>query len=160
MKIYYVANVPYSDEVFHSGIKGQKWGIRRFQNPDGSYTEEGKIRYGYKGRTNAVRKSLARGYRKNLAKSEKAYQKSKNQKDTVIGRVKAKRFMNKGYEYSRSAEMYKKMSTKYEEMDRKERNHINRKIVSRYVGGTVLTLGAGIPIIMLTNDRYLRNELR
>ena len=30
----------------HSGIKGQKWGIRRFQNEDGSLTEEGKKRYG------------------------------------------------------------------------------------------------------------------
>lgn len=31
-------------ELYHHGIKGQKWGIRRFQNPDGSYTEEGKRR--------------------------------------------------------------------------------------------------------------------
>ncbi len=30
----------------HSGIKGQKWGIRRYQNEDGSLTEEGKKRYG------------------------------------------------------------------------------------------------------------------
>lgn len=29
----------------HHGITGQKWGIRRFQNPDGSLTEEGKRRY-------------------------------------------------------------------------------------------------------------------
>ena len=28
----------------HHGIKGQKWGQRRFQNPDGSYTELGKER--------------------------------------------------------------------------------------------------------------------
>ena len=33
--------------ISHSGIKGQKWGVRRFQNPDGSLTEAGKIRYGY-----------------------------------------------------------------------------------------------------------------
>ena len=32
--------------LIHHGIKGQKWGIRRYQNEDGSYTEEGKIRYG------------------------------------------------------------------------------------------------------------------
>lgn len=29
----------------HHGIKGQKWGERRFQNEDGSLTEEGKRRY-------------------------------------------------------------------------------------------------------------------
>ena len=30
----------------HYGIKGQKWGVRRFQNEDGSLTAEGKARYG------------------------------------------------------------------------------------------------------------------
>ena len=28
----------------HHGVKNQRWGIRRFQNPDGSLTEEGKRR--------------------------------------------------------------------------------------------------------------------
>lgn len=35
-----------SDVVCHYGIRGQKWGIRRFQNPDMTWTEAGKIRYG------------------------------------------------------------------------------------------------------------------
>lgn len=34
------------DFLAHYGIKGQKWGLRRYQNADGSYTNEGKIRYG------------------------------------------------------------------------------------------------------------------
>lgn len=29
----------------HHGVKGQKWGIRRYQNPDGSLTAAGKRRY-------------------------------------------------------------------------------------------------------------------
>lgn len=32
------------DELKHYGTKGQKWGIRKYQNPDGSYTELGKER--------------------------------------------------------------------------------------------------------------------
>ena len=32
-------------ELYHHGIKGQKWGVRRYQNEDGSLTEEGKKRY-------------------------------------------------------------------------------------------------------------------
>ncbi len=35
-------------EIKHSGIKGQKWGVRKYQNPDGTLTPEGKIRYGGK----------------------------------------------------------------------------------------------------------------
>lgn len=34
-------------ELYHHGIKGQKWGIRKYQNEDGSLTSEGKARYGY-----------------------------------------------------------------------------------------------------------------
>jgi hypothetical protein len=34
-----------NDELYHHGIKGQKWGIRRYQNPDGSLTAEGRKRY-------------------------------------------------------------------------------------------------------------------
>ena len=33
------------DELCHHGIKGQKWGVRRFQNKDGSLTAKGKDRY-------------------------------------------------------------------------------------------------------------------
>lgn len=32
-------------ELYHHGIIGQKWGERRYQNPDGSLTDEGRRRY-------------------------------------------------------------------------------------------------------------------
>ena len=40
--MYYVC----SNELYHHGIKGQKWGVRRYQNDDGTWTEAGKKRYG------------------------------------------------------------------------------------------------------------------
>lgn len=42
---YGVQTVPFEQELKHHGIKGQKWGVRRFQNPDGSLTAEGQRRY-------------------------------------------------------------------------------------------------------------------
>lgn len=35
----------YTQELYHHGTKGQKWGVRRYQNADGSLTPEGKKRY-------------------------------------------------------------------------------------------------------------------
>ena len=33
-----------NNELYHYGILGMKWGIRRFQNKDGSLTEAGRKR--------------------------------------------------------------------------------------------------------------------
>lgn len=38
-----------SEELTHHGILGMKWGVRRFQNKDGSLTAAGKKRYGIDG---------------------------------------------------------------------------------------------------------------
>lgn len=40
-----------SNELTHHGVKGMKWGRRRYQNTDGSLTPAGKKRYGYTPRT-------------------------------------------------------------------------------------------------------------
>jgi len=34
-----------TDTLMHHGIKGQKWGVRRFQREDGSLTSKGRSRY-------------------------------------------------------------------------------------------------------------------
>lgn len=35
----------YSTELYHHGVKGMKWGVRNYQNPDGTLTAEGRARY-------------------------------------------------------------------------------------------------------------------
>lgn len=45
MYVYYVSGIPFGNELYHHGIKGQKWGVRRYQNEDGSLTPAGKERY-------------------------------------------------------------------------------------------------------------------
>ncbi len=43
MKEYYIKID--NEYLEHHGVKGQKWGIRRYQNEDGTLTDEGKKRY-------------------------------------------------------------------------------------------------------------------
>ena len=38
-------NNDYRDYLMHHGILGQKWGVRRYQNADGSLTPKGQKRY-------------------------------------------------------------------------------------------------------------------
>lgn len=48
MNEYYCAFLePTPYDLQHHGIKGMRWGVRRYQNPDGTYTAAGRSRYGY-----------------------------------------------------------------------------------------------------------------
>lgn len=51
-------------ELYHHGIKNQKWGIRRFQNEDGSLTPEGRKRYAKNGATRSGARRLQRDFNK------------------------------------------------------------------------------------------------
>lgn len=45
--MYYISGLPYSEnELYHHGVPSQKWGIRNYQNPDGSLTDLGRQHYG------------------------------------------------------------------------------------------------------------------
>lgn len=44
-----------NNELKHYGIKDQKWGVRRWQNPDGTFNAEGKLRYfGKSNKSNSI----------------------------------------------------------------------------------------------------------
>ena len=70
------------DYLAHSGIKGMHWGIRRYQNSDGTLTEEGKRRYlkGYNDsikKTDTIETKIKTLDKKNF-KDEKDYEKALN----------------------------------------------------------------------------------
>lgn len=66
------------DYLAHHGIKGQRWGFRRYQNPDGSLTEEGRRRYDIKEAKIKAKaeKAAAKATRKNIKLAAKAEKQS------------------------------------------------------------------------------------
>ena len=58
----------YETELYHYGIKGQKWGVRRFQRKDGTLTSKGKKRYADDGGSEAPvkRKGMSASTKKKL----------------------------------------------------------------------------------------------
>lgn len=56
----------------HSGIPGMKWGVRRYQNEDGSLTAAGRERYGF-GAGEGTKRTSARKMTRDFNKLDKGY---------------------------------------------------------------------------------------
>lgn len=67
------------NELYHHGILGQKWGVRRFQNQDGSYTAAGKERYGIEDGKRRSLKSYALEYKDRRENKNRYTRMKKNQ---------------------------------------------------------------------------------
>ena len=65
----------YYNELYHHGVVGMKWGVRRYQNKDGSLTNAGKRRYGTKAnfeKVQAAKKAAAKANSKQAVARRKA----------------------------------------------------------------------------------------
>lgn len=68
------------EELYHHGIKGMKWGVRRYQNPDGSRTPEGKKRY----RSTSFSAKIARKQNEKIDKGFKKWDENSQKKSNAI----------------------------------------------------------------------------
>jgi hypothetical protein len=69
-----------NNELYHFGTKGMKWGRRRYQNEDGSLTDEGRRHYGYSLKRTIQNIGEARRKKKAAKKRAQALEKARKAK--------------------------------------------------------------------------------
>lgn len=91
------------DYLAHHGIKGMKWGIRRFQNPDGTYTIAGRKRYG-------IGDAEKEAQRKAKAKAKAAKQKAREESKALRAKRASERRVAKAAHGDASKRLLNKLT--------------------------------------------------
>ena len=114
-----------TNELYHFGIKGMRWGVRRYQNEDGTLTPAGKKHYGNMS-DDKLQKSLYKQVKKARAK-QSDWSNQWNVNNTIGKHSKAvEDRYRKDVKKFQSSDEYKKAMRKIAELDKKaERGEIS-----------------------------------
>lgn len=155
----WVYNYGYYDAIMHHGIKGQKWGVRRYQNENGSLTAAGKSRYKSFSTGRYERKAAEN---KEKAAEHRRYAEDYNPKGYIgkskyTDRQKARdqKKMNKelaiARKYEEKAQKMENRAKRSQEFDDKYSSELNKRSVGERVVKSWL-VGA------LNYDSYIRQR--
>lgn len=99
-------NYGYGGELYHYGVKGMRWGVRRYQNKDGSLTPEGKSRY-----------AIAKRAKNGIIESKKGFSIHQDKIEKYMLKEGAKHsqdFFNVGYTKNDAVRLYKDIERRYD----------------------------------------------
>ena len=147
------------DELYHYGIKGQKWGVRRFQNKDGSLTPAGKQKYGSKENFDKqypedVKKSINKA-KSGMSKAGGAVKKAQDFNDEMVKKAN-KEQIKKDVSKMSDQELKKivdrlNMEERYKQVMNSRAAEEGKNDVSKVLeyAGTALAVGVGAMELML-----------
>lgn len=132
----------YSNELYHHGTKGMKWGVRRYQNTDGSLTNAGKSRYARDAREKEFNKydELSGKYYKQSKKNGRTDLEFDAKRYAKEDTERTKRLVDSGRNFSNDLKRSVDTSSKNRKVqkmdlsnmtDQEMRNQINRAMLER-----------------------------
>ena len=141
--------INYEEEYLaHHGVKNQRWGVRRFQNYDGSLTAAGKLRYSVGNGGRSISKKvdpksaakLKKQQTKEAAKLErlKIKEAAKNEKRKEKLEKKKSHMTNEEYVKTLSDEELKAINARTTAENTWLKNHPEKKTVGRYIADDLL----------------------
>lgn len=116
--------------ITHAGIKGMKWGVRRYQNKDGSLTPAGKKRYDRDVRENNAKKRDNRIVIDGPDPSRWTKEDLKRTKGVVDSTADVNKQLKTINDNSRSSKKRKRMDLS-NMTDKEMRDQINRELLER-----------------------------
>lgn len=122
----------HTNYLAHHGVKGQRWGIRRYQNPDGSLTSAGRkklLKYQKKVSKYTERHAKFEKKAYKAVKRNNADKLLKYKKKSIKALKKQAKFENKAYKLQKHMNKYlKKVDKKTKDIGKNRVNEVLKEV--------------------------------